>query len=195
MFVVYALPIGLLLGFLLGGRPAGLAAIKFRWAWLAIAGFVTQIILFSAPVSDRIGDAGPLVYVSSTAMVLAAVVANIRIPGMVLVAVGATSNLAAIVANGGFMPASAAAVAAIGRGEIVTYSNSAVIPNPALEPLTDVIALPTWLPFTNIISIGDLLIGAGIAAVIAVAMRSVRPNLADPDDGSQTPVLDGNSPI
>jgi hypothetical protein len=176
MFVIYALPIGLLLGLLLGGRPAGLAAIKFRWTWLAVAGFVTQIILFSAPVSDRIGDAGPLVYVASTAMVLAAVVANIRIPGMVLVAVGASSNMAAIVANGGYMPASAAAVAAIGRGEIVTYSNSAVIPSPVLEPLTDVIALPTWLPFTNIISIGDLLIGAGIAIVIILAMRSVPAN-------------------
>ena len=109
-------------------------------------------------------------------MVLAAVIANIRIPGMVLVAIGAASNLAAIVANGGYMPASAAAVAAIGRGQIVTYSNSAVIPHPALEPLTDVIALPTWLPFTNIISVGDLLIGAGIAAVIAIAMRSAREN-------------------
>lgn len=174
MFVIYALPIGLLLGYLLGGRPAGLSAIKFRWTWLAIAGFVTQIILFSAPVSDRIGDAGPLIYVASTAMVLTAVVANLRIPGMILVAIGAASNLAAIVANGGYMPASAAAVAAVGRGEIVTYSNSAVIPSPALEPLTDVIALPTWLPFTNIISIGDLLIGTGIAVVIVVAMRTAR---------------------
>ena len=176
MFVIYALPIGLLLGFLLGGRPAGLGAIKFRWAWLAVAGFATQVVLFSAPVSARIGDAGPLVYVASTAMVLAAVIANIRIPGMVLVAIGAASNLAAIVANGGYMPASAAAVAAIGRGQIVTYSNSAVIPSPAFEPLTDVIALPAWLPFTNIISVGDLLIGAGIVAVIAIAMRSAREN-------------------
>lgn len=174
MFVIYALPIGLLLGLLLGGRPAGLGAIKFRLAWLAIAGFVTQVILFSEPVSARVGAAGPWIYVASTALVLAAVVANIRIPGMVLVAVGAASNLAAIVANGGYMPASPAAVAAIGRGEIVTYSNSAVIQSPALEPLTDIIALPRWLPFTNIISIGDLLIGAGIALVIIIAMRSTR---------------------
>ncbi len=174
MFVMYALPIGLLLGFLLGGRPAGLGAIKFRLAWLAVAGFLTQIVLFSAPVSDRIGDAGPLIYVASTAMVLAAVVANVRITGMPLVAIGAASNLAAIIANGGYMPASAAAVAAIGRGQIDTYSNSAVIPSPALEPLTDVIALPTWLPFTNIISVGDLLIGAGIVVVIVAAMRTRR---------------------
>ena len=194
MFVIYALPIGLLLGLLLGGRLSGLGNLKFRWAILAVAGFATQVVLFSAPVSERVGAAGPLIYVASTGMVLAAVVANIRIPGMVLVAMGATSNLIAIVANGGYMPASPAAVAAIGRGEIVGYSNSAVIQSPALEPLTDIIALPTWLPFTNIISIGDILIGAGIAVVIVIAMRSARPSrTVDPGDGPMTPVPDGTS--
>jgi hypothetical protein len=174
MFVIYALPFGLLLGLVLGGRLSGLASLNFRWAWLAIAGFATQVVLFSGPVSERIGDAGPLVYVGSTAMVLASVVANIRIPGMALVALGAAFNLAAIVANGGYMPASPAAAAAIGRDPITGYSNSVVMSSPALEILTDIIPLPPWLPFANIISIGDMLIGAGIAVVIAVAMRSAR---------------------
>ena len=52
---------------------AGLADIKFRWGMLAVAGFALQIILFSEPVSERIGDAGPPVYVASTALVLVAV--------------------------------------------------------------------------------------------------------------------------
>jgi hypothetical protein len=114
---------------------------------------------------------------------------------MALVVLGAASNLAAIVANGGYMPVSPAAVAAIGRSEIVTYSNSAVISSPVLEPLTDVIVLPAWLPFTNIVSIGDVLLGAGIAVVIAAAMRAARRTRADPGDGSAVAVLDGNSPI
>lgn len=195
MFVIYALPIGLLLGLAIGGRFSGLAALKFRWAALAVAGFVTQVVLFSAPVSERIGDAGPIVYVVSTAMVLAAVVANVRIPGMVLVVIGAAANLAAIVANGGYMPTSAAAAAAIGREDIEGYSNSAIIASPALEPLTDVIVLPTWLPFTNIISVGDLLIGLGIVVVIAAAMRAAgASNTSEPAGGSPT-IVDGNSPI
>jgi hypothetical protein len=217
MFVIYALPIGLLLGLVLGGRLAGLADLKFRWAALAVAGFMAQVILFSEPVSQRIGAFGPPIYVASTTLVLLAVFANIRIRGMALVAIGAASNLAAIVANGGYMPASAAAAAAIGRDPIVDYSNSAIIPSPALEPLTDVIALPTWLPFTNIVSIGDLFIGLGIVVVIVAAMRSARdgavaaanpvadagepagPALAaepaGPADTASAPVLDGNSPI
>ena len=195
MFIIYALPIGILAGLVLGGRPSGLGALKMRWAMLAVVGFAIQIVLFSGPVAERIGDAGPAVYVGSTALVLATVLANIRIPGMVLVALGAAANLAAIVANGGYMPMSAAAAAAMGREEIVGYSNSRVIASPALEPLTDVIVLPAWLPFTNIISIGDLLIGAGIAVVIAVAMRSARRNIGEPSDVSTSKVLDGNSPI
>jgi hypothetical protein len=194
MFLFYALPIGLLLGFLIGGRPSGLANIKFRWGMLAVAGFAAQVILFSGPVSERIGDAGPPLYVASTALVFATVLANLRTPGMALVAIGAASNLAAIVANGGYMPASHSG-AVVGPDGIVAYSNTRVIASPALEPLTDVIALPAWLPFTNIASIGDLLIGAGIAIVIATSMRSARHTPAATPDGSTQPVLEGNSPL
>ena len=193
MFLFYALPIGLLLGFALGGRASGLATIKFRCGVLAVAGFAVQVVLFSGPVSERIGDAGPPIYIGSTALVLVAVLANLRLPGMVLVAIGAASNLAAILANGGYMPASHAA--AVGPDGTVIYSNTRVITSPALEPLTDVIVLPDWLPFTNIASIGDLLIGAGIAIVIAASMRAARRSPAEADEGPTKPVLEGNSPL
>jgi hypothetical protein len=202
MFIVYAIPIGLLAGFLLGGRLAGLASLEIRWAWLAVTGFAIQVVLFSGPVSERIGDAGPPIYVLSTALVLLAVAANARVRGMPLVIVGAACNLAAIVANGGYMPASPEAVAAIGREEIVGYSNSRVIASPALEPLTDVIVLPGWLPFANIISIGDLLIGVGIAVVVAAAMRSgrsaeslVESPESDAGDDAERALIDSNSPV
>jgi len=194
MFVIYALPIGLLLGLVLGGRLSGLATLRLRYAMLSVAGFLTQVVLFSAPVADRIGSLGPPIYVASTALVFAAVLANVRIRGMALVVVGAACNLAAILANGGYMPASPDAAAAVGRETATSYSNVAIIASPALELLTDVIVLPEWLPFSNIISIGDLLIGVGIAVVIAAAMRSARRDGVDAGDGS-SPVLGGNSPI
>lgn len=176
MFLLYAVLLGLLLGLLVGGRPAGLAAIRFRWAWLAILGFAIQVVLFAGPVSDRVGDVlGPIVYVGSTALVLVAVLRNVRLPGLAIVAAGAASNLTAIIANGGYMPAGAAARAEVGQGAITTYSNSKVIANPVLEPLTDVLALPAWLPFTNIFSIGDLLIAIGVVVAIVVPMWRARP--------------------
>jgi hypothetical protein len=171
MFILYAVVIGLALGLLLGGRPAGLAALQFRFAWLAVLGFGVQVVLFSGPVSDRIGWLGVPAYLASTALVFFVLLANIRITGMPIVAIGAASNLIAILANGGFMPASAAALSSAGRSAAGGYSNSAIVVDPVLAPLTDVFALPAWLPFSNVFSIGDVLIGIGIAVAIVAAMR------------------------
>ena len=171
MFILYAVAISLVVGLVLGGRPAGLADLQIRWAWPMVAGFLAQVALFSAPLTDRIGGLGPPIYIASTAVVLAAIWLNRRIPGMVIVAIGATCNLSAIVANGGYMPADPAIMAAVGRGDPTAYSNSAILPDPALRPLTDIFVLPQWLPFTNVFSLGDVLIGIGVATVIVVAMR------------------------
>ncbi len=171
MFILYSLVIGLALGIALGGRPAGLATLRFRWSGLMLTGLLVQVVLFSEPVTERVGAWGPSIYVASTAAVLAAVVANASIPGMAIVAAGAVSNLAAIVANGGYMPAARSALAALGKTDPTTYSNSASIEHPALEPLTDIFAMPAWLPFANVFSVGDILIAVGVATTIVLAMR------------------------
>jgi len=174
MFILYAIPIGIVAGYLLGGRLDRLGDVRFRWGWLASVGLVIQIVLFSGPVADVVGGLGPPIYVASTATVLIAVIRNWRIPGLALVAVGAASNLAAIAANGGVMPASPDALAALGTAAGSGFSNSVVMADPALRPLTDIFALPTWIPFANVFSVGDVLIGVGVAVVIAVGMRGAR---------------------
>ena len=192
MFILYAVLIGLVLGFLLGGRLSGLATVDFRWPWLAIGGFLVQLVLFADPVRTIVGDLGPPLYVASTGAVLVAVIRNIRIPGMALVALGAGANLAAIVANGGFMPASEAALMALGGGLNPGYTNSTIVPDPALEPLTDVYALPSWLPFANVFSVGDVLIAVGVAIVIVSAMRSGR--VTGTDQPSPVPAAEAPTP-
>lgn len=171
MFILYAVVVGLVLGVLLRGSPARLGDLRFRWAPLILIGTAIQVALFSEPVSARVGALGPGIYVGSTALVLAAVVRNVRIRGLWIVALGAASNLAAIVANGGFMPTTTAALGSHAASAGGGYSNSIVLANPALAPLTDIFALPAWLPAGNVFSIGDVLIGAGIVAVIVVQMR------------------------
>lgn len=190
MFLLYAVLVAVVVGFALGGRPAGLARLELRWTPLIVLGFLVQVVLFSGPVSDRVGALGPPIYVGSTALVLVAVLRNIRLPGLPLVVVGSASNLLTIVANGGYMPASHAAKDAIGKGAPTTYSNSALIENPNLPLLTDIFALPAWLPATNVFSVGDLLIGLGVGVAIVAAMRSGRPgasrNLPHPTLASST---------
>lgn len=172
MFILFAVPVGVALGYLVGGRLDRLSELRFRWAWLAILGLAVQVVLFSGAASEVLeGGVGEVIYVASTAAVLLAVLRNLRIPGMALIALGAASNLAAIVANGGIMPTTEAALAAAGLEPADEFSNSAVLDDPALAPLTDVYAIPPWLPLHNVFSIGDVLIAVGIIAVITLGMR------------------------
>lgn len=171
MFILYAIPLGILAGYLVGGRLEQLGRLRFRWAPLALAGLAVQVALFSDPLAEVVGNAGPPVYVASTLAVLVAVLRNLDIPGLAIIAIGACSNLAAILANGGYMPADPDAVASIG-GIAPGYSNSSVTARPALEPLTDIFATPAWLPFSNVFSVGDVLIAAGVTVTIAIAMRT-----------------------
>ena len=172
MFILYAIPVGILAGLALGGRVAGLATIQFKWAWVIMLGLAVQLVLFSDFVTERIGEAGVPIYVLSTLAVAGAVAANLRIRGMPIVLVGAASNLAAILANGGYMPTSPAALEALGHTFPDGYSNSSYDPDPALPWLTDIFAMPAWLPAANVFSIGDVLIGLGVVVVITFAMRS-----------------------
>jgi hypothetical protein len=121
--------------------------------------------------------------VASTLLVAAAVLRNVAIPGVALILAGAASNMAAIVANGGFMPAAPGAMVALGKSAPSIYSNSAVVVNPPLEILTDRFALPRWLPFANVFSIGDVLISIGVVTLIVVAMRPAPPSSTAPATG------------
>lgn len=171
MFILYAIPVGIVAGYLLGGRLERLGSLRFRWAPLALLGLAVQVALFSDPLAEVVGDAGPPIYVASTAAVLVTVLRNLDIPGVAIVALGACSNLVAIIANGGYMPADPDALASIG-GVAPGYSNSSIVANPALGPLTDIFAIPAWMPLANVFSIGDVLIGVGVALTIAIGMRA-----------------------
>jgi len=174
VFILYAIPLGIVIGYLVGGRLERLGALRLRWAPLALIGLAIQVLLFTQPLGGLAGNAAPAIYVASTGLVLVAVLRNIAVPGVAVIAVGAGSNLAAIVANGGWMPADPAALASVG-GLPDGPSNSIVVGDPALRPLTDLFALPAALPFANVFSVGDVLIGIGIAATIALAMRAGPP--------------------
>lgn len=178
MIILIAIPIGILVGLVARGTLGNLAGFRFRWAWVAVAGLLIQVVLFT-PTGDRIaGSAGPAIYVGSTLAVFLAVLRNIRLPGVPVVALGSLSNLAAIVANGGFMPADAGALAIAGFTDAGSYTNSVVLERPALQPLTDIFAVPAGIPLANVYSVGDVLIALGIVIMIATLMH--RPGRTDP---------------
>lgn len=173
MFILYGPLIGLLVGLALGGRLSGLAEARIRWFPAIAAAMGVQLLLFG-PLASLI-EPGDLLavaaFLGSSALGLAAAAMNIRQPGLALLTGGALLNLAAILANGGVMPASAEALAVLGwNGDHTDFSNSAHVAAPALAGLTDVFALPRWLPFANVFSLGDILIAAGCGTFVAFSM-------------------------
>jgi len=170
MLILWALPIGLVVGLVLGGRLERLGRLHFRWPWLAVGGLLVQVALFTGTGFAAAGSLAPAIYVLSTLAVLVAVLRNLAIPGMAIVAVGAAANLVAIVANGGSMPADPAALATAGL-DAGGHTNSVVLQHPALGFLTDIFAVPSWVPLANVFSVGDVLIAVGIGVAIAATVR------------------------
>lgn len=181
MFILYAVLIGFVLGIASGGDARRLSMVAFHWKPVILGGLLLQLVLFTDAVAALIGTLGPPLYVGSTIAVLVAVLRNARLPGLAVVFLGGLSNLAAILANGGYMPASEEAMASLGKAAPEVYSNSAILTAPALEPLTDIFALPRWLPFANVFSIGDVLIAIGVAWAIVALML---PGRTTPDFAS-----------
>ena len=175
MFILYAVVVGLVVGRLTGGRVERLGDIRFRWAGLAFAAVVVQLVLFFPPVADALDGAQAVaiaLYVGSTAVVLGVVVRNIRLTGLPIVVLGAGLNLLAILANGGLMPATPEALAAAGLPPESGFAAGSVVGDPALPWLVDRFALPSWLPLANVFSLGDVLIAIGIAVAVAAGMHA-----------------------
>ncbi len=180
MFILYAVLVGALLGFVTGGSIDRLGRLRIRWAMLIALGMVAQLALFSTPAGEALGPAAPWIYVATNGLVLAAVARNLAVPGLLMVLLGGLSNVVAIVANGGYMPVSPGALGAMGNVEQAGYSNSRLVEDVRLWPLTDIFAMPTWVPAANVFSIGDVLIGIGAGLAIVAAMHGRGPVTSPP---------------
>jgi hypothetical protein len=163
---------GILLGLLSGGRLGALGELGIGRVELVYAAIVLQIAAFPSgvlPWSTPDGVARGL-WLLSFALLVGFAVVNRAVRGVVLVFAGLACNLAAVVANGGLMPASPHAIRAAG----LTYrlkNNSISTVHPHLAWLTDRWAVPEWIPWGNVYSVGDVLIAAGIIATIVLAMH------------------------
>lgn len=147
---------------LTGGKLGRLADVQLRVPWLAMAGLFAQIVVISL-FPDMPGWIATSIHFLSYGLVLTFVWCNRHLPGLWLVAIGGLSNLVVIAANGGTMPASADALRTAGRTPTEEgFTNSEVLRDPNLQFLGDVIPLPSWVPFANVFSVGDVLIAIGI---------------------------------
>lgn len=190
MLLLYSIAAGLLLGRLLGGRVRNIERIRFVWWQLALSGLAVQLLLFADPIQERIGSAGPPIYVVSTLAVLVALLRNVRLPGLAVIAAGAALNLLPILANGGYMPSSPEVwleLTGVAAVPVAFYSNVTLIgPETWFPFLGDIFVFPRPLPMATAFSLGDAVIALGAVIFLVSAMRSpVLAELTLPATGPQ----------
>ncbi len=144
---------------LVGGRLSRLGGVRFRAGWTVVAAILLQVLVIELLTGPRrLLDAGHIVsYLLAGAFVLA----NRRIPGLLLIGAGCASNGITITVNGGTLPASAWAMRTAGIAPTSDFVNTGLVAHPRLALLGDVLAIPAPLPFANTFSVGDLLIMVG----------------------------------
>ncbi|MBI3647802.1 MAG: DUF5317 domain-containing protein [Actinobacteria bacterium] len=174
------------IGLLAGGSLSHFPSVKVRWTWVALAGVVLQFLVIR-------GSFAFPVLLASFALLLVFAGANVRAPGFALILLGLALNLVAIAANHG-MPVTRHALVASGQastlGELRTgaagQKHRLAGDGTKLLPLGDVI--PIGPPIGQAVSIGDLLMHAGIGWFVVVGVRRTKPAEAgeipgDPSSG------------
>lgn len=176
MLLLYSIAAGILIGRSLGGRVRNLEHVRFVWWQLALAGLAVQLLLFSDPIQERVGGTGAPIYVVSTVAVLVALLRNVRLPGLAVIAVGAVLNLLPILANGGYMPSSSEVwqqLTGVAAVPVSFYSNVTLIgPDTWFPFLGDIFMFPRPLPMATAFSVGDAVIAVGAIIFLVSAMRS-----------------------
>jgi len=173
MVFVDVVVVALVAGLLLGGRLGTLAETPLRGMGLAFGAIALQVVAFPFDVLpwQTPGSVARALWLVSYALLIGMLIQNVHLRGTLLVAAGLGSNLLAILANGGLMPVRGSALVAAHRHYAV-HNNSIQLVRPHLGALVDRWAVPHWIPFGNVYSVGDVLIGLGIALAIVTAMRA-----------------------
>lgn len=180
---------GLIGGLLAGGRIGRLIDVRMRWVGLIFIALAlrvgTQIAIANGvELADQLRL--PL-YSMAFILLVAGLWANRTHPGLLAVAVGAAANGVAIAVNGGWMPVWPPALEAAGLGTADLNAGFHVLLPTEINaqfflmagPIGDIIPIPISL-LTNVSSIGDAFIAAGLAWFVFATLLRGRE---DPEGG------------
>jgi MFS family permease len=180
---------GILGGLLAGGRVSNLLSVRVRYGALILSALLLRVAT-QWLIDQGVGLADQLrvpLFALSFGLLMASLWLNRSQPGLLLAMVGIGSNAVAILANGGFMPVYGPAVHVVGLTEAdLSPTFHVLLPEElrlefllAAGPLGDI--LPFAIPFlTNVISLGDILLAAGVAWFLFTAIAR---GSSDPDTG------------
>jgi hypothetical protein len=143
-----------------GGKPARLASLELRGFSLVLLTVVLRLLAdwlatYRLPAAVWLQPAAYLAL--GWFFVL-----NLKSAGFPLIGLGSALNLLVMVFNGGSMPVSPDALAAIGAGTVPQGTHALLTEGTRLAFLADVIPVPWHFPGPVVVSAGDLLITLGI---------------------------------
>ncbi|MEA2026965.1 MAG: MFS transporter, partial [Chloroflexota bacterium] len=176
-------------GLLAGGRLVNLLSAKLRFGALIVAGLLVRVAtqwLIDQGV-DVVDQLRVLLFALSFGLLALALWLNRSQPGLLLAMVGVSANGLAIILNGGYMPVYLPAVemAGLTAADLSPTFHTALPSELGLEfllaggPLGDI--LPISVPYlANVVSLGDILLAAGIAWFL---FSAIARGSADPDSG------------
>jgi uncharacterized protein DUF5317 len=164
--------LGVLAGLCLGGRLSAIGRLRISGTGLLYGALAVQLVAFPSGLlpwgtSDAVARG---LWLASYGLLFAASLMNRAIRGIPLIASGMAFNVLAILANGGHMPALPRALAGAHR-DFDVHANSVSLVHPHLPWLVDRWAVPSWLPFGNVFSLGDVLIAVGAFVFVVAAMQ------------------------
>ena len=182
MFLFFAvIAVALAIAVLVGGDVRRLSQLRIRHIELLLAAFAVKVavaLLGTTHSQTAVTVARPLNVIGAV-LLLAVVWFNRRIPGALLFGAGLTLNLAAILAFGGRMPVLLprdadphSAVLALLRGGRDPLHVALEHPQ-GLWFIGDILTVPSIGGHSSLVSIGDLLMAAGVAwLIIRCSQRS-----------------------
>jgi len=180
MFLIGAVLIGVVVGYLCRGRIAHLASLRLRFLWVIPVSLLIQLMIFPL-FSERplFPYATSSLHLLSYALILVFLVLNYRTFPLLIIGIGSLLNLLVIAVNGGYMPSSPIALARAGsEGVAARLLQDGVYGNVILMSegtrfnfLGDLLYLPRWVPFATAFSLGDLIVALGLIWLIAWGMR------------------------
>jgi hypothetical protein len=174
-FTLTVLLVAVAVAYLRGGRLQRLAHAPLRWSWLLLVGLGLQIAVDLAVGRGLVADASlpgwSLLFLSQL-LVLAWVLGNWHLPGMLLIGLGLLMNVVVVAANGA-MPVGPEAIMALGGdpAALEPGKHTLLTPETRLPWLADIWALP---PLRSIISVGDVVLAAGLLP-LAHALMTYMP--------------------
>ncbi|MTI67739.1 MAG: hypothetical protein FH753_14225 [Firmicutes bacterium] len=178
------LVLSVVVGLIRGGKISRLSGLKFQSLWLFILALAIQavIILFGVNTDSIVLEYIKELYVASYALLFIGIILNIKIRSLIVIALGAISNILVFAVNKGKIPISMEGLKLAGyndliellkNGEIALYTP--LTSDTKYAYLSKLITIQKPYPFPQVLSIGDVIIALGLFIFIQSVM--LNPNL------------------